>query len=566
MTIGRIGNHGCVTAMTCAALLALAACGDNHYPDGVPLAPASNLTIIAHEDDDLLFLQPDLDDAALGGAGVTNVYVTAGDGGRGYGKAEERYLGLQAAYSHLLGDLDWVCGWIERDGHRLEHCRLEAERFSLVFVEYPDGGRRADIAHGMLQLWHGDVTEATTVGRRTSTYDRSQLIALLAHIIDDTAPATLRTLDLAATHGDHDYADHPDHELAGAVALVATAASTRAPELIAYRGYTIDREPVNASPAVLARSLDRLGYYEACDTGCAPCDRACPVASIQDSHVTYQARRYAIGMRRADHGQLRQGDRCLDAAEQPALGDCATAPVWQLDARGALRASTGSCLAVEANGAVITGACDDALPGSRWFFDDEGHLWSGLPPRPEDVTVSAHLWCLAADSDRPRARICGGTDAPRWELVRATTVAPRDGTPDPPRDPAGWTADLDGDGQRDACSALVEGPACTLARDGAAAEPAPWGYSFGGRVEGSADDGAADTRTSVLVDLDGDGRADLCTARDGVIACARSLGRSFGPRAVIAQLPAGLVPTVLWTEPDARLCAADATTVACTAP
>ncbi|MEO7732320.1 MAG: PIG-L family deacetylase, partial [Kofleriaceae bacterium] len=347
MTCARASTMGGRLAWSSvAALGALAACGDNHYLDGEPLAPATDLTIIAHEDDDLLFMQPDLDEAILRGAGVTNVYVTAGDAGRGYGRAEERYEGLKAAYGSLVGDLDWTCGWIERDGHRLEHCRLEAERFSLVFVEYPDGGRKADLGHGLLQLWQGDVTAATTVGRRPSSYDRTQLIALIAHIIDDTAPTTLRTLDLAATHGDA-YADHPDHELAGAVALVATAASTRAPALIAYRGYNIENEPANASAAVLARSLARLAYYEACDSGCAPCGEPCAIERLPPSHVTYQARRYAIGMQRAGQGQLRQGDRCLDAADQPALGDCATAPTWRLDPQGALRASTGRCLVVQ---------------------------------------------------------------------------------------------------------------------------------------------------------------------------------------------------------------------------
>ncbi|MEO7730501.1 MAG: VCBS repeat-containing protein [Kofleriaceae bacterium] len=66
----------------------------------------------------------------------------------------------------------------------------------------------------------------------------------------------------------------------------------------------------------------------------------------------------------------------------------------------------------------------------------------------------------------------------------------------------------------------------------------------------------------MVSDVDGDGRADLCTARDGVVACARSLGHGFGPRTAIARLPAGMTPIELWAEP-ARLCAADATSAAC---
>lgn len=555
-------------ALACAILAALAACGDNDYPDGEPLAPATDLTIVAHEDDDLLFMQPDLDEAILRGTGVTTVYVTAGDGGRGYGKAEDRYEGLKAAYGALVGNFDWVCGWIERDGHPLEHCRLAAAQLSLVFVGYPDGGRTANLGHGLLQLWQGAVASATTVARRWTTYDRDQLIALIAHVIDDTAPTTLRTLDLAGHRGAHpeDYPDHPDHVLAGALALVATAASSRSPELIAYRGYSNADEPANSGAATLARSLRRLAYYEACGTGCAPCGDACAKDRIPPTHVTYQSRRYAIGMRRGEQGQLQTGERCLDAADLPMLADCATAPAWQLDARGALRTSTGRCLQVQPDGAVTSATCGEVAAGDRWFFDDDGHLWTGVVPPPEQVTTAAHLWCLSADDDRPHARICSNDNAPRWELARAVTVTPRDGRPAPERSLTQWTADLDGDRQLDACEARAAGPACQLARNGTLAESAPWGYSLAGRVEGSDDDGeAADTRTSVLADIDGDGRADLCTARDGVIACARSLGRSFAPRAVIAHLPSGLVATVLWAEADGRLCAADAVTVACTA-
>jgi hypothetical protein len=73
----------------------------------------------------------------------------------------------------------------------------------------------------------------------------------------------------------------------------------------------------------------------------------------------------------------------------------------------------------------------------------------------------------------------------------------------------------------------------------------------------------------VFTDVDGDGRDDLCSAHDGVIACARSMSRGFAPRATVARLPDGLVPLAVWAEPSKppaapRLCAADATTIACT--
>src|SRR5262249_53566993 len=70
-----------------------AACGDNDLPDGLPLDVAHDLAIVAHQDDDLLFMQPDLIEAVRGGAGVVTVYVTAGNAKSGVDYADKRYEG-----------------------------------------------------------------------------------------------------------------------------------------------------------------------------------------------------------------------------------------------------------------------------------------------------------------------------------------------------------------------------------------------------------------------------------------------------------------------------------------
>ena len=45
----------------------------------------STMTIVAHEDDSLLFLSPDLMHAIQGGLCIRTVFVTAGDAGQGLG-------------------------------------------------------------------------------------------------------------------------------------------------------------------------------------------------------------------------------------------------------------------------------------------------------------------------------------------------------------------------------------------------------------------------------------------------------------------------------------------------
>src|SRR5678815_3033697 len=252
-------------------VLAAGACGDDLYPDTHPIVPATDLTIVAHQDDDLLLVQPDLYDAVKRKTGVTNVYVTAGNARDGFELSETRYRGLMAAYSAIAGASDWSCGWIRIGSNEVEHCRLESAKVSLVFLGYPDGGKDGEVARSLLHLWEGKVPGAAAVSFGPATYDRPTLIAVLSDIIGYTQPTTIRMLEIAATHGH----DHSDHMMAGALTVLAIAQSSVDAELISHRGYNIDDEPPNASPRLYQRSVGALAYYEACATGCAPCGQAC---------------------------------------------------------------------------------------------------------------------------------------------------------------------------------------------------------------------------------------------------------------------------------------------------
>jgi LmbE family N-acetylglucosaminyl deacetylase len=692
------------------------ACGDNTLPVGEPLSPAVHLTIVAHPDDDLLFMQPDLQDALNRGGGMTSVYVSAGNDTKGLDYVENRYAGLMAAYGAIAGTHDWTCGWIDIADHAAEHCRLDEVGISLVFLGYPDGGLMGERPTSLRNLWQGKIASATTIAQRTATYERADLIAVLSEIVTTTAPATLRTLEVAATHGH----DHSDHMLVGALSVLAIAATPAHPELISYRGYNIESEPPNADPALLARARDIVARYHSCVNHCAPCGQPCPIEHINPPERGWLQRRYALGMRRHAEGQLRQGDGCIAASragDNAAIVDCAAAPSWQLDDAGALRSSEGLCLTVNFTGEIIALACGALGAGGRFFLDDDGHLWSGIVPPPLITTDHAELYCVGQAGGRPRAGLCGAGFAPTWELARTTTATPRttatitrtgravriarfpddagprvcavetgarglmcapgdpDGSlsranrmdsPDAPlaitpeslvlgdidgdgltdacgSDPGGlvcataagsyraerwaaalpsigsasptdrslaivrggelcaladagvvcvgqgatapsdvrstwpdrsaplWFADLDGDHLVDWCSATPAGPACSLgAHRELTTDGVPWGFATAGRIQGSANDGTVpDAATAVFTDIDGDGRDDLCTLQGAVIACARSTGRGFAPRAAVARLPADMAATALWAEPAApgqppRLCAADADTIACT--
>src|SRR5678815_1035792 len=171
-------------------------------------------------------------------------------------------------------------------------------------------------------------------------------------------------------------------------------------------------------------------YYEACATGCAPCGQACRADDIAESHLKYLLHRYAIGVRQVAGGKLRLDGRCLGVAAGGGgvLADCATAPAWHLDVHGNLISSAGLCLHARPRGELVAEpTCDDADGGARtrFFYDDEGHLWSGAPPEPAADMSFAHLDCLISEGGAPRTALCGQGRAPRWELARTMTATLR---------------------------------------------------------------------------------------------------------------------------------------------
>jgi LmbE family N-acetylglucosaminyl deacetylase len=534
------------------------ACGDNTLPAGEPLSPAAHLTIVAHPDDDLLFMQPDLQDALNRGGGMTTVYVTAGNDDRGLDYVEGRYAGLMAAYGAIAGTHDWSCGWIDLADHAAEHCRLDEAGISLVFLGYPDGGLMGERPNSLRNLWQGTIASATTISRRTATYDRADLIAVLSEIVTTTAPAALRTLEIAATHGH----DHSDHMVVGALAVLATAATPARPELISYRGYNIEREPANADPVLFDRARDIMARYHSCTNHCAPCGQPCAVQHISPAELGWLQRRYAVGMRRRDEGQLRQGDGCVTApraGDSPAIADCAAAPSWQLDESGALRSSeagggvgtlpavpagrgamppVGSsdalCLTVDSTGEITAQTCGALGAGGRFFLDDEGHLWSGVVPLPRPTLEHAGLYCVGQAGGRLRASLCGAGFAPSWELARPTTATPR------------TTATITRTGRAVRIARFPDeaGPRVCAVETGARGLMCAPGDPGGSLLRANRMDSpdaplAIEPESLVLGDIDGDGRTDACGRDPGGLVCATAAGRYRAERWAAALPSAG---------------------------
>lgn len=486
-----------------AAIALCAACGDNQHGTGVPLAQTANVAVLAHQDDDLIFMQPDLPEAIQRGEGLTNVYITAGNDKKGPDRANPRYTGLMAAYGAIAGDHDWFCGWIELAGHVAQHCRLERENISLVFLAYPDGGIHGENPGSLRSLWEGRTQRATTVADRTTSYDREELIATVAAILATAHPSTIHTLDLPATHG----RDHSDHLIVGALTGMAALRLDYEPTLFAHRGYDGTGEPANRSGAMLAAAVKNMSYYEACVYGCGECGGPCD--QIDHSHRAWIASRYALGFRKQAHGKLvAQSGQCLGTA---GLVACDVAPIWTLADR--TLSTAGQCLAADAT----IGACD------RWLYDDEGHLWSALPPAILPEIGDRRMRCLNANDDGTLgSEGCGGPDAYAWTWAPELVTTPK---PFSASGRAVRIGDIDGDGYGDLCTVDAGSLICALGLGN--------GEFTAPRTIAPLD---IDPQSLAIGDIDGDGVMDACGRNPTGVVCAGSgmFTASFGSDASAA--------------------------------
>jgi LmbE family N-acetylglucosaminyl deacetylase len=493
--------------MSCGRLLlalAVAACGA-----GPALPRSHDLVIVAHEDDDLLFMQPDVWNAIRLHQPVTVVYVTAGDAGHGVDYAESRIFASKAAYGQVSGLQDWHCRWIELAGHAAQRCDLPAGNVSLVFLGYPDGGIPGNQPSSLLHLWEGTIDHADTVARRVARYDRAGLIAALSEIITFTRPSTIRTLEVSATHG----SDHSDHMLVGSLAVLAAARAGTDAAFVSYRGYNVISEPPNNPEVIYDQVSLGMRAYEACQLGCASCgDAACD----QLSNSWYAAllhRHYAIAMRQPPmSGLLQTAGGCVTVdGSAVTLGDCARGTTLSFESHGMIRAGA-RCLRLARRGRLVAVPCRG---GAEEYFllDDEGHLWTGVPPAPGPAMDTNHTMCLIGDAGGVRAAVCGQSSAPQWVLGGSPAVSLRSQLGITAHGRSVQLADLTGDGLADLCR--IEGGGLWCARGDGTGR-----FLDSVRIDAVDHPLAIDPQSLMLGDLDGDGLIDACGRSAQGILCA----------------------------------------------
>ncbi|MCZ2860413.1 PIG-L family deacetylase [Blastococcus sp. VKM Ac-2987] len=243
---------------------------------------ASVLAIVAHPDDDLLFLNPDLDAGIHAGIPTTVVYVSAGDAllplAQGAVRARDRRRGIQDAYriSGGVRDLwlqdEWDGEVVELGGRRVEEFRLrQRPGVRVVFLGLPDG-RLSRLASGATLT---TVPAAGGLVADGQQYDADDVVSVLCGLMERYRPTVLHVTELLADRRYDVPQSHPDHRAATALALDAArryraVQDTWLPSVLEHRDYGVGQHPVNLAAATRARKLALFaGAYQPWDPAAA---------------------------------------------------------------------------------------------------------------------------------------------------------------------------------------------------------------------------------------------------------------------------------------------------------
>lgn len=245
-----------------------------------PPAPQEHYAqVVAHPDDDLLFMNPDLAEGMRSGRPTTSIYLTAGEADvpdkAGYSAGRQE--GTRAAYAQMLGKPnDWSRSTIPVGHGRLaEVDTLRADPdVRLVLLNLPEDANSQQGRHALTRLRQdAALTVTTTVPAGAAVgfpqqFDRRAVVESLTALLDAFQPTVVRLQD---DQPDHRYQsnwagvhNHPDHVAGAALAREAVSAHRPrafSPMVLTYRDYNVGDTPSPLSQADKTTTREAFAAY-----------------------------------------------------------------------------------------------------------------------------------------------------------------------------------------------------------------------------------------------------------------------------------------------------------------
>jgi len=261
-----------------------------------PLSGCNNGTIdviVAHPDDDILFMNPSLA-KNFAGSCIRTVYVTAGDDGRQPNYWMNREHGIESAYAAMAGkDNTWVDKSALIAGHAVRERNLDGDpSLDLIFLRLPDGNVNGDgfATTGNVSLEKLANHQLSVIGTvdTAAGYTFTGLIAMLSKLIETDKPQVVFT-QVAA--GAYSIGDHSDHRTVGKMVLLARAAAKSSVAVRPFVGYPSNGLPSNLSEEEIAQKRDIFFTYAQEDGAICETRSVCPSGATYEN---YFSRSYLI--------------------------------------------------------------------------------------------------------------------------------------------------------------------------------------------------------------------------------------------------------------------------------
>jgi len=257
-------------------------------------APGTTDIVVAHADDDLLFINPDVQNKLINKWCVRTIYLTAADDGREKGYWENRENGIKSAYSKMLGsDEQWIDSETKLNGYVITTSQpVNTPSLSLMFMRLPDGGVNGRGFHhtGYTSIYNmskdKDLTITTIDGK--SQYIYQSIVKVIAAIIKFDQPADILT---TISTGQMSIGDHSDHTAVGQLAKLAASQAESEASILAYVGYPSSRLPENLTPLQASEKKEIFSNYAQNDEAICKHHRQC---SIDDTYGNYFSRKYSF--------------------------------------------------------------------------------------------------------------------------------------------------------------------------------------------------------------------------------------------------------------------------------